>query len=272
MFFDIDEALAMSGTVGVPAVPWTCSETFRQDLGLSDFSPSRELFFTWWFSTCPGPPAPRPRTVALPPHQPRGATPWQTTPPAISLPGPFGEANAVNLVDAGLTQWIGGAFSFMVTMQMDHLQAWTRIFDFSLIPNWETVGAGSVDYGFDLFFSSSLGSSSTSLVVEDFFELGREVTVLFTISATGVMRVYRDGELLGEKSDGQVPNYLERPHLTVGNHHAGHTPAFYFQGFRGTLRDIKAWTQEVNWTKAPNEPKGRPAVGKGRLAAGKGRG
>jgi len=212
-------------------------------------------------------PPPPPRVVAQPPGQPREASPWQTTPPVLSLPGPFGEDNPVNLVEHGLTQWLGGAFSFMVTLQMDDLNEWSRIFDFSLAPDWETIGAGNVEYGFDLFFSSYQGSSSSAVNIPDFFVLGREVTVLFTISANGEMKVYQDGELFAENPDGQPPSYVERPHLTVGNHHL-----YKSQGFRGTLKDIKVWTQEVSWPEAPPppKPKAKPAekpAGTGKPAA-----
>jgi hypothetical protein len=215
------------------------------------------------------PPKIPPRVVLQPPGPPREATPWQTTPPAFSSPGPFGEDNPVNLVDAGFTQWLGGAFSLMVTMQMNDINEWCRIFDFGVAPDWEVIGAGSVAYTTDFYFSSYQGGVPTAVSIPDFFVLEKEVTLLLTISATGHMKVYQDGELIAENPGGQVPHYMDRPHLTVGNHHA-----YKNQGFRGTLRNVKVWTQEVTWDAAPEpppkpKPEGKPA---GKPAAGKGRG
>lgn len=178
-----------------------------------------------------------------PPGTPKPPAPWQDAPPLFELPGPFGETNTVNLRDEGLEDWLGGAFSFMATLRMDDLNEWSRVFDFCTGPDFDMIGAGAIEYGFDLHFTISIGAVQRSISVPDFFILGREMTVLFTVSSTGHMQVYQDGELFAESAEGegQVGSYLERPYLIVAGHHA------YPQGFRGELKDIKVWNQEVTW-------------------------
>jgi len=199
-------------------------------------------------------PPPVPLVVQEPPGPEREPVPWNTTRPLFESAGPYNEDNPVNLFDEGLTERLGGAFSFMVTYQMDDVNEFSRIFDFSLYPNWESVSAGNFYKSCDLVFTTMEKDEAAEIYLRDFFKVGREATALFTVSAAGRMSVYRDSVLLGENVGGFPLSYVERPHLVVGNHHSK-----THQGFRGTLRDIKVWNQEVTW---PEEKKARG--GKGR--------
>lgn len=197
---------------------------------------------------------PVPHVVKDTPGPAKEPVPWNTTRPLFESSGPFNEDNPVNLVDEGVTERLGGAFSFMATYQMDDVNEFSRIFDFSLYPDWESVSAGSFYKSCDLVFTCMEKDNAAEIYLRDFFKVGKEATALFTVSATGRMSVYRDSVLLGENVMGYPLNYVERPHLVVGNHHAK-----THQGFRGTLRDIKVWDQEVTW---PEEKRARG--GKGR--------
>lgn len=185
---------------------------------------------------------PVPLVSKVPPGPEKEPVPWNTTKPLFESSGPYNEDNPVNLFAEGLTERLGGAFSFMATYQMDDVNEFSRIFDFSLYPNWESVSAGNFYKSCDLVFTSMEKDNAAEIYLPDFFKVGKEATALFTISATGRMSVYRESVLLGENVGGYPLSYVERPHLVVGNHHSK-----THQGFRGTIRDIKVWNQEVTW-------------------------
>jgi len=78
---------------------------------------------------------PVPLVAPDPPGTVKAPVPWNTTKPLFESSGPYNEDNPVNLVDEGLTERLGGAFSFMATYQMDDVNEFSRIFDFSLYPD-----------------------------------------------------------------------------------------------------------------------------------------
>lgn len=195
---------------------------------------------------------PVPHVVREPPGPPKEPTPWNSTPPLFERRGPVSEGKAVNLVDEGLTEWLGGAFSFMATVHFLDGHKWSVIFGFSLGYDWDTIEAGSIEKSCDLFFTVYKQDQSVEIYVPNFFKVGAEATVLFTVSDAGTMSVYKDGELVGEHVHGYKPNYVDRPHLMVGGHHVHKN-----MGFRGSIKDIKVWNQEVTWPKTKKLGKGR---------------
>ncbi|CAK0865832.1 unnamed protein product [Prorocentrum cordatum] len=81
---------------------------------------------------------------------------------------------------------LGGEFSFMCTARMDGVGPWSRIFDFSLEADEDSITAG--------------------------------------------------------RTDGMAPLRVDRPRMMVGGHYL-----FKNQYFRGSLKDVKVWNQEVPW-------------------------
>jgi len=137
---------------------------------------------------------------------------------------------------------LGGGFSFMCTLTMEGIDSWTRVFDFSLQADEDSITAGAIDLTDHLHFTVFRGKKPISVRVDNFFELGKEFTMLCTISDSGHMKVFKDGVLVGENPDGLPPLCMERPRMFVGGHFQYHN-----QSFRGSIRDVKVWNQEVSW-------------------------
>jgi len=140
---------------------------------------------------------------------------------------------------------LGGAFSFMCAVRMDGFGNWSRVFDFSLEADDDSITAGAIGLTQDLHFTVFRGRRPFSVRANNFFEPGRECTMLCTVSASGHMRVLKDGALVGENPHGLAPLSTWRPRMVVGGHFK-----FSDQVFRGSLRDLKVWDQEVSWSDA----------------------
>mmetsp|Transcript_84941 Transcript_84941/g.240552 ORF Transcript_84941/g.240552 Transcript_84941/m.240552 type:complete len:298 (-) Transcript_84941:125-1018(-) len=149
----------------------------------------------------------------------------------------------------GVQTLLGGAFSFMCVVRMDGFDHWSRVFDFSLEADDDSITAGAIGATLDLHFTVFRGKRPFSVRVVDFFVLDQECTLLCTVSASGHMKVFKDGVLVGEKTDGMAPLHVNRPRMIVGGHYL-----FNDQYFRGSLKDVKVWNHEVPW-EAPSAPK-----------------
>jgi hypothetical protein len=125
---------------------------------------------------------------------------------------------------------------------MDGIGPWSRIFDFSLTADEDSITAGAIELTQDLHFTVFRGKKPISVRVDGFFELGNEFTMLCTVSASGHMKVFKDGVLVGENEDGMAPLHMDRPRMIVGGHYL-----FHDQAFRGSLKDVKIWNQELSW-------------------------
>jgi hypothetical protein len=167
-----------------------------------------------------------------------------TTKPLVEHPAAL--AGEVNLALAAPSNAVrmGGAFSFMCTLRMDGIRSWSRVFDFSLTADEDSITAGAVGLTGDLHFTVFRGKKPFSARVSNFFELGEEATMLCTVSPSGHMKVFKDGVLVGENEEGAAPLRQDRPRMIVGGHYL-----YADQAFHGTLRDIKVWNQEVAWPK-----------------------
>jgi len=156
---------------------------------------------------------------------------------------------AVNLALAAPNNAVrmGGAFSFMCALRMDGIGSWSRVFDFSLTADEDSVTAGAVGLSGDLHFTIFRGKEPFSVRVGNFFELGKEVTMLCTVSPSGHMKVFKDGALVGENEEGLAPLRQDRPRMIVGGHYL-----YTDQAFNGSLRDVKIWNQEVAWPTLEN--------------------
>jgi len=156
---------------------------------------------------------------------------------------PIPQASLCNLADLSQrTTWLGGAFSFMCTLRMDGVHDWSRIFDFSLVADDDSITAGAIAGSLDLHFTVFRGKRPISVRVPEFFVLAEESTVLLTVSECGHMRVWKDGMLFGENSQGLPPLLTQRPYMIVGGHfqHAS-------QRIHGEIKTVKVWDQEVSW-------------------------
>ncbi|CAK0872628.1 unnamed protein product [Prorocentrum cordatum] len=179
-----------------------------------------------------GPSAPRggPRRGAAPGLHgaPRGV-PWEA-PVNLALSAP---SRAVRM---------GGAFSFMCALRMDGIGSWSRVFDFSLVADEDSITAGAAGLTRDLHFTVFRGKKPFSVTVSNFFELGEKVTMLCTVSPSGHMRVFKDGALVGENAEGMAPLRQDRPRMIVGGHYM-----YTDQAFHGSLRNVKMWNLELEW-------------------------
>jgi len=161
--------------------------------------------------------------------------------PIVEHPAPFTGDVPISLLPRFNVR-LGGEFSFMCTLVMHGMEHWSRVFDFSLTADEDSITAGAVDLTNDLHFTVFRGKRPFSVRVVDFFVLDQECTLLCTVSASGHMKVFKDGVLVGEKTDGMAPLHADRPHMMVGGHYL-----FPDQSFRGSLKDVKVWNLEVPW-------------------------
>jgi len=133
------------------------------------------------------------------------------------------------------------------------------VFDFSLTADEDSITAGAIGPTRDLHFTVFRGRKPFSVRVGDFFELGKELTMLCTVSPSGHMRVFKDGALVGENEGGLAPLRQDRPRMIVGGHYLNTD-----QAFNGSLSDVKVWNQEVEWPALTNaEASLVPRVGGG---------
>jgi len=145
----------------------------------------------------------------------------------------------------GVQTLLGGAFSFMCVVRMDGFDHWSRVFDFSLEADDDSITAGAIGLSEDMHFTVFRGKKPISVRVNNFFEPGVEFTMMCTVSASGHMKVFKNGVLVGENFRGMTPLPSPRPHMIVGGHYK-----FKNQSFRGSLRDVKIWDQELSWPDA----------------------
>lgn len=164
--------------------------------------------------------------------------------PLVEHSVPFTGETPINL-SQHLSCRLGGDFSFMCTLRMDGIGPWSRIFDFSLTADEDSITAGAIELTQDFHFTVFRGKKPISVRVDGFFELGKEFTMLCTVSASGHMKVFKDGVLVGENRDGMAPLHMDRPRMIVGGHYL-----FHDQAFRGSLKDVKIWNQELSWEKS----------------------
>jgi hypothetical protein len=190
----------------------------------------------------PRPRSPEAACPSLAPH-------FASTKPLLEYSAALTGESPVNLALAAPNDAVrmGGAFSFMCTLRMDGIGSWSRVFDFSLTADEDSITAGAIGLTNDLHFTVFRGKKPFSAVVSNFFELGQEVTMLCTVSPSGHMRVFKDGALVGENAEGMAPLKQDRPRMIVGGHYK-----YSDQSFNGSLRDVKFWIQEVTWPTLQN--------------------
>jgi hypothetical protein len=125
---------------------------------------------------------------------------------------------------------------------MQGIDNWSRVFDFSLAADEDSITAGAIERTEHLHFTIFRGKKPISVRVDHFFELDKEITMLCTVSASGHMKVFKDGVLAGENKEGLVPLQVQRPRMIVGGHFQHSS-----QAFQGSLKNVKVWNEEVSW-------------------------
>lgn len=156
---------------------------------------------------------------------------------------------------------LGGqnGFSVAFTAKWDALNRWSRVLDFG-----NTVKLGSKAHGSnivvanekttDTFAFAIYGAESNAfLTIPRLIKVGESSRFLCSVDEKGHMRVYKDGELVGENKHGVVPAAVPRDHLYLGKSN--------FDGnamFAGEIRDLCVWNGPASWkdTEHCAEPQG----------------
>jgi len=167
--------------------------------------------------------------------------------PLLQIPGNVSRwGHPINLVEElGFHKQLGGAFSLMCTVTMAKVNPWQRIFDFSFKADVDSITAGAFGNSSHLHFTIFKGKTKKTVKVWNFFEPGKSIRALFSVSRTGRMRVWKNGDLVGE-IEGHAPYFNERPHLVIGGHYK-----YKDQFFRGVIGNVKIWSKEVIWPPRP---------------------
>jgi hypothetical protein len=170
--------------------------------------------------------------------------------PLLRIPGNASRwGHPINLVeDLGFHKQLGGSFSLMCTLTMARVNPWQRIFDFSFKADVDSITAGAFGNSSHLHFTIFKGKKKKTVKVWNFFEPGKSITALFSVSHSGRMRVWKNGDLVGE-IEGHAPYFNERPHLMIGGHYK-----YKEQFFRGVIGNVKIWSKEV----MPPHPSANP--------------
>lgn len=161
--------------------------------------------------------------------------------PLLRIPGNASRwGHPINLVeDLGFHKQLGGPFSLMCTLTMARVNPWQRIFDFSFKADVDSITAGAFGNSSHLHFTIFKGKKKKTVKVWNFFEPGESITALFSVGHAGRMRVWKNGDLVGE-IEGHAPYFNERPHLMIGGHYK-----YKEQFFRGVIGNVKIWGKEV---------------------------
>ena len=117
----------------------------------------------------------------------------------------------------------GGAMSISAWVKFDSFnQNWSRIVDFGDGQGNQNIILAHKGTGNDLGFHIYGGSNgNATLDVTDFFTAGEWAHVTASVNDDGEMRVYRNGELVGENLNGTTPQRIVRQHNYVGKSHWG---------------------------------------------------
>lgn len=148
----------------------------------------------------------------------------------------------------GFAATLGPEFSFSAIITFEGPACWgSRIFDFgngsqedNLFVEVASGRPDSPEAPGTLIFGVLRENVPHAMPVHSCWMPGQTHVYLFTVSATGVMRVYVDNQLAGS-SQGHPPRCLERRHLYVGQ--STEDPDRFF---RGSMRKIKVWDHCVD--------------------------
>lgn len=147
------------------------------------------------------------------------------------------------------SEWKGsiqGATTILFEARWDALNYGSRIIDFGSGAPRENIIICNQKETNNLMFQIYSGAEQASLVVAECIQVGQMNKYLCTVSASGHMRVLRDGVLVGEKTHGCAPAAFRRSTLFVGRSHWSRDALFC-----GVIRDLKVWCGKVlDWDTA----------------------
>ena len=136
----------------------------------------------------------------------------------------------------------GGAMTFSAWVNFDSWQDWSRIFSFGDNTGDANTSANNVNRiwlanrensdGLNFRIYGSDGVTFSELDIDDFWSTETWIHVTASVDETGLMRVYKNGELAGELAGGVVPVKKIRAHNYLGAGDAYNNP------FDGQLDDV----------------------------------
>jgi hypothetical protein len=147
----------------------------------------------------------------------------------------------MDLQQTGLDRVFGPEFSFAANIQFSEVTRSSMIFDFCNGPGKDAIfvevpGPDAPGY---LIFGVCRGEESKVLQVENAWKAGEAHSYLFTVSATGTLRVYIDGQERA-RGHGNIPEPVERQHMYIGGGDSDESE------FEGAIMKIKVWDHEVD--------------------------
>jgi len=135
---------------------------------------------------------------------------------------------------------LGGGFSFSATVRLDKLGRWARVFDFGAGAAQDNIVLNNVATTSTLGFWVFYGRRWDALFLPNFWVPGEENEILATISPAGLMRVWKNGEMVGEKQLKHTPRAVDRQNLFVGKSNWGHDDLW-----SGSISNVRVWNDEI---------------------------
>ena len=112
----------------------------------------------------------------------------------------------------------GGAMTFSAWVNYDSFQNWSRIFDFSDENSGNGIYLSNASTTNDLRFRVYGADGSEGYIgISDFWQVDTWIHVTATVDETGLMRVYKNGELAAENNSGVIPQKMVRANTSIGN-------------------------------------------------------
>lgn len=185
-----------------------------------------------------------PRSRAAPPPPKAGSSTERLT-PAIAYPGRqfIGSPRDFdNLADKFPGVMLGGAFSIAFTCRFDSLNRWSRIIDFGDGEEAGNVFIANRNNSGGLAFHIWVNDRECRLTVENMIVEGEKHSFLCTVSSSGRMRMYKEGQMVGENRRGMPPALVPRGSLLVGKSNWSRDAPFH-----GEVSNIAVWNAVVDW-------------------------
>lgn len=139
---------------------------------------------------------------------------------------------------------LGGpdGFSVAFTARWDALNRWSRVVDFGNGARGDNILVANEKDTDALAFHVYGNGTNACLTIPGGIAQSKASRYLCSIDASGHMRVFRDGKLIGEKKHGLVPAAVPREHLYIGRSN--------FEGnamFVGDVGNVCVWNSEAHW-------------------------
>jgi len=167
----------------------------------------------------------------------------------------FGNVNSAYYFD-GINDYIdlgswenGGAMTFSFWARWDSNHNYSRIIELGNGPSSDNIVVSQRQSNDELFFSIYLGSSETKMFTST--TLSQWNFYSATVNASGVMTLYKNGELIAQKIDGVTPNTILRNKQFIGKSN------FAADGyFKGAIDELRIYNKSLTPEEIKNEFKG----------------